>query len=159
MYTLYLGGLKWKPCYKKSRVLASARVPPLVIMVMKMAMDIMVMDHCNVMLVSLGNEVHCRDHMVSGEMEMSQKHKQRCKWAKNTEQEIAAMETKTELSTILDQWHFFCFWHLRERLSKDAQKGTSEKSGIEMPNMSPPNATKRREYWCQKVWTFENPKS
>ena len=48
-------------------------------MVMKMAMDIMVMDHCNVMLVLLGNEVHCRDHMVSGEMEMSQKHKQRCK--------------------------------------------------------------------------------
>ena len=25
----YMGGLKWKPCYKKSRALASARVPPL----------------------------------------------------------------------------------------------------------------------------------
>ena len=25
-----MGGLKWKPCYKKSRALASARVPPLV---------------------------------------------------------------------------------------------------------------------------------
>ena len=48
-------------------------------MVMMMVMVIMVMDHCNVMLVLLGNEVHCRDHMVSGEMEMSQKHKQRCK--------------------------------------------------------------------------------
>ena len=26
-----MDGLKWKPCYKKSRVLASARVPPLVL--------------------------------------------------------------------------------------------------------------------------------
>ena len=48
-------------------------------MVMVMVMAIMMMDHCNVMLVLLGNEVHCRDHMVSGDMEMSQKHKQRCK--------------------------------------------------------------------------------
>ena len=29
MYTLYMSGLKWKLCYKKSRVLASARMPPL----------------------------------------------------------------------------------------------------------------------------------
>ena len=32
MYSQYMGGLKWKLCYKKSRVLASARMPPLVIM-------------------------------------------------------------------------------------------------------------------------------
>ena len=30
MYSQYMGGLKWKLCYKKSRVLASARMPPLV---------------------------------------------------------------------------------------------------------------------------------
>ena len=30
VYSQYMGGLKWKPCYKRSRVLASARVPPLV---------------------------------------------------------------------------------------------------------------------------------
>ena len=30
MYTLYMSGLKWKLCYKKSRVLASARMPPLI---------------------------------------------------------------------------------------------------------------------------------
>ena len=30
MYTLYMSGLKWKLCYKKSQVLASARMPPLV---------------------------------------------------------------------------------------------------------------------------------
>ena len=29
MYSQYMGGLKWKLCYKKSRVLASARMPPL----------------------------------------------------------------------------------------------------------------------------------
>ena len=29
VYSQYRGGLKWKPCYKKSRALASARVPPL----------------------------------------------------------------------------------------------------------------------------------
>ena len=29
VYSQYMGGLKWKPCYKKSRALASARVPPL----------------------------------------------------------------------------------------------------------------------------------
>ena len=30
MYSQYMGGLKWKLCHKKSRVLASARMPPLV---------------------------------------------------------------------------------------------------------------------------------
>ena len=30
VFSQYMGGLKWKPCYKKSRALASARVPPLV---------------------------------------------------------------------------------------------------------------------------------
>ena len=29
VWSQYMGGLKWKPCYKKSRALASARVPPL----------------------------------------------------------------------------------------------------------------------------------
>ena len=31
MYSKYMGGLKWKLCYKKSRVSASARMPPLVL--------------------------------------------------------------------------------------------------------------------------------
>ena len=30
VYSQNMGDLKWKPCYKKSRALASARVPPLV---------------------------------------------------------------------------------------------------------------------------------
>ena len=32
VYSQYMGGLKWKPWYKKSRVLASARVPPIVLL-------------------------------------------------------------------------------------------------------------------------------
>ena len=51
VYSQYRGGLKWKLCYKKSRALASARVPPLVYRVsqkiVKLYEIILWIMHCN----------------------------------------------------------------------------------------------------------------